>query len=64
MRSLANALGIALIFLGALWLLQEYNFVPGSFLDNQVSFTHRGAVSVGAGILVMVLGAISSAKRR
>jgi hypothetical protein len=63
MRSLANALGISLILLGILWILQEHYFIPGSFLESQVSFAHRGAVSVAAGILLMVLGAFSSGKR-
>lgn len=52
MRSIGNALGIALILLGALWLLQEYNLIPGSFLYDEVSFPHRGFAALLAGIVI------------
>jgi hypothetical protein len=63
MRALANALGISLILLGLLWLAQEYNYIPGSFLYDQVSFAHRGLISVCAGILIMVVARASSTRR-
>lgn len=63
MRAIGNAIGIALILLGALWLLQEYNIIPGSFLYDEVSFAYRGFVSLIAGIVIMGLAAASSTKR-
>jgi hypothetical protein len=63
MRALATALGVSLILLGVLWLLQEYNYIPGSFLYNHVSFAHRGAVALGAGIVFMILAASGSHSR-
>jgi hypothetical protein len=63
MRSLGSALGIGLVLLGALWLLQEYNFIPGEFLYDLVSWPHRGAIAMAAGILILALSFLNPEKR-
>ncbi|MGA3046583.1 MAG: hypothetical protein ABSD67_08180 [Terracidiphilus sp.] len=63
MRTIGNAIGIALILLGVLWLLQEYNFIPGSFLSDDFTFAHRGLISICAGFFVMITTAKSTVKR-
>jgi hypothetical protein len=63
MRPIANALGIGLVLLGALWLLQEYNFIPGEFLYDLVSWPHHGAIAMAAGILILALSFLNPEKR-
>ena len=63
MRPIGNALGIGLILLGALWLMQEYNFVPGEFLYDVVSWPHCGAIAAGAGILILAISYLNPEKR-
>ncbi|MGA2649558.1 MAG: hypothetical protein ABSF28_03495 [Terracidiphilus sp.] len=55
MRPIGNALGIGLTLLGILWLLQEYNFIPGEFLPDLLSWPHRGAIAMAAGIVLLAL---------
>jgi hypothetical protein len=63
MRSIGNALGIGLFLLGVLWLLQEYNFIPGEFLYDLISWPHRGAIAAGAGILFLAVSFLNPGKR-
>lgn len=55
MRALGNLVGIVLILVGILWILQEYAFIPGAFLFNEVHFAHRGIIAAGVGLLIMIL---------
>jgi len=63
MRSIGNALGIGLFLLGALWLLQEYNFIPGEFLYDVVSWPHRGFIAMGVGVLLLAFSFLNPGKR-
>lgn len=63
MRPIANALGIGLGLLGILWLLQEYNFIPGQFLYDLVSWPHRGAIALAAGVVILALSYLNPEKR-
>jgi hypothetical protein len=63
MRPLGNALGIGLTLLGVLWLLQEYNFIPGEFLPDLLSWPHRGFIAAGAGILILAVSFLNPEKR-
>jgi hypothetical protein len=62
-RPIANALGIGLGLLGILWLLQEYNFIPGQFLYDLVSWPHRGAIALAAGVVILALSYLNPEKR-
>ena len=63
MRSIGSALGIGLVLLGALWLLQEYNFIPGEFLYDVVSLPHRGAFALTVGIVLLALVFLNPERR-
>jgi hypothetical protein len=43
--------------------MQEYNFVPGEFLYDLVSWPHRGAIAMAAGILILALSFLNPEKR-
>ncbi len=53
MRTVGNAVGFLLLGVGIIWLLQEYFLLPGSFLANEVPWSHRGAIAGVAGLLLL-----------
>ena len=63
MRAIANALGLGLLLLGALWLFQEYGALQGQFLPDLLPYPHRGAMLAGAGIVILALIYLNPQKR-
>jgi hypothetical protein len=55
MRIMANILGILLIAMGAIWILQGINILPGSFMTGQMVWAYRGAAAAAVGILLLIL---------
>jgi uncharacterized protein YjeT (DUF2065 family) len=53
MRYALRIAGIFLIVIGAIWILQGINVLPGSFMTGQMRWAYRGgiAVVVGTGLL-------------
>jgi hypothetical protein len=53
MKVIAKALGYALMFIGAIWILQGVNVLPGSFMTGHMEWAVYGAIAaaVGAGIV-------------
>ena len=49
-----RVLAILLILVGAIWILQGINVLPGSFMTGQIQWAYRGgiAVVVGAALLL------------
>ena len=59
MRVALNILGVLLLLVGCVWFLQGINVIPGSFMTGQTKWAVYGAVSLVAGI-----GLLVSANRR
>jgi hypothetical protein len=59
MRIAGGVLGLLLILIGAIWILQGINLLPGSFMTGQPRWAVYGAISVAAGI-----GLLWTAKQR
>jgi len=59
MRIALNILGVLLLLVGCVWFLQGINVIPGSFMTGQTKWAVYGAVSLVAGI-----GLLVSANRR
>jgi hypothetical protein len=53
-----------LIVLGAIWILQGVNVLPGSFMTGQIRWAYRGGIAVVAGVAVLVALRKGSADRR
>ena len=54
MRVFGNILAGLLILMGAIWILQGVNILPGSFMTGQMRWAIRGAVAAVVGILLLV----------
>jgi hypothetical protein len=55
MRKFVNVLAILSILMGAIWILQGVNILPGSFMTGDIRWAWNGAVAVAVGILLLVL---------
>ena len=53
MKIVLNILGVVLVFMGAIWVLQGINILPGSFMTGQIKWAVYGACAVVAGLLVL-----------
>jgi hypothetical protein len=51
------------MLLGAIWILQGINVLPGSFMTGQIQWAIYGAVAVAAGLLLVFVAARVSKKR-
>ena len=59
MKTIVTIIGIVLVVLGAVWILQGINVLPGSFMTGQVQWAVYGAAAVVVGIALL-----AAAKRR
>jgi len=55
MRVFGNILGGLCIAMGAIWILQGVNILPGSFMTGQIVWAWRGAAAAAVGILLLIL---------
>jgi len=53
MRITLVIVGILLLLIGAVWILQGINILPGSFMTGQVRWAYAGIVTaaIGGGLL-------------
>jgi heme/copper-type cytochrome/quinol oxidase subunit 4 len=56
MRMLMTIVGALLVLMGGVWILQGINVLPGSFMTGQTKWAVYGALTVVAGIVLIVLG--------
>ena len=56
MRIILNIAGVLLLIAGGVWFLQGINVLPGSFMTGQTKWAVYGALSLGAGIALLILG--------
>ena len=55
MKLALRILGVVLVLLGAVWILQGINVLPGSFMTGQIQWAVYGAVAVFAGCALLVV---------
>jgi len=61
MRVVLIIIGILLVILGAIWILQGINVLPGSFMTGDIHWAIYGAIAVVVGIILV---AASSRQRK
>jgi hypothetical protein len=54
MRIISYIVGAVLLILGAVWILQGLNFLPGSFMTGHIQWAIYGAILVILGVLLIV----------
>ncbi len=57
MRIVIRVVGVLLVIVGCIWFLQGVNVLPGSFMTGQIRWAVYGAISVVAGIVVLIAAA-------
>ena len=55
MRMLMTIVGVLLVLMGAVWILQGINVLPGSFMTGQTRWAVNGAVAAVVGIVLLVV---------
>jgi hypothetical protein len=55
MKVTLNILGVVLVVLGAIWVLQGINVLPGSFMTGQIQWAIYGGIAILVGILLVVV---------
>jgi hypothetical protein len=50
-----RVLAVALIVVGAIWVLQGVNVLPGSFMTGDIRWAYRGAAAVVVGVVLLVV---------
>jgi uncharacterized membrane protein HdeD (DUF308 family) len=63
MRLALRICGVVLMLLGAIWILQGINVLPGSFMTGQIQWAIYGVVAVAAGLLLLFVATRVSKKR-
>ena len=54
MRIGLNSLGVVAVIVGCTWFLQGINVLPGSFMTGQTKWAVYGAITLIAGIAVLI----------
>ena len=54
MRIVLNIVGILLSLIGAIWILQGVNILPGSFMTGQMKWAAYGAIALIVGVVLLV----------
>jgi hypothetical protein len=52
MKFALRLLAAALIVMGAIWVLQGINILPGSFMTGQIQWAYRGGACILAGVVI------------
>ena len=55
MKLLTTILGALMVLLGAVWILQGLNVLPGSFMTGDIKWALYGGVLAIAGIVLIVM---------
>ena len=54
MKLVLTVAGAVMVLLGAVWILQGINILPGSFMTGQIQWAIYGAVLAIAGVVVIL----------
>jgi len=63
MKLALNIFGALLILLGAVWILQGINVLPGSFMTGQTQWAIYGALALIAGCVLLIVARRQRPKR-
>jgi hypothetical protein len=55
MRITLNIVASLMVLVGAIWLLQGINVLPGSFMTGQIRWAVYGGIAIAAGIALLLL---------
>lgn len=55
MKTFSNIVGVLLVVMGAVWLLQGLNVLPGSFMTGQTRWAIFGAIAVVLGVVLLLV---------
>ncbi len=55
MRIVLDIVGVLLVLVGAVWILQGINVLPGSFMTGQIQWAINGGIAAAAGIVLLVV---------
>jgi hypothetical protein len=55
MKATLSIAGTLLVLMGAIWILQGFNILPGSFMTGQIQWAVYGGIAVAAGIVLLVV---------
>lgn len=55
MRTAAKVMGVLMLLLGAVWVLQGVNILPGSFMTGDLQWAVYGGLLCAAGIVVLAV---------
>jgi hypothetical protein len=55
MRIGLNIAGVLLILIGAIWILQGINVLPGSFMSGQTKWAVNGAIAAAVGLALLAV---------
>lgn len=54
MKIVWTIIGVLLFLMGAVWTLQGFNILPGSFMSGRILYAVLGLILVAAGIFMVV----------
>ncbi len=54
MKIVLNIVGVLLFLMGAVWTLQGFNILPGSFMSGRIQYAILGIIVGIGGILILV----------
>jgi hypothetical protein len=55
MRIFWSLVGVVLVFVGAVWILQGVNILPGSFMTGQIQWAVYGGIAFVVGLGLMLV---------
>lgn len=56
-------LGALCVLMGAVWVLQGINVLPGSFMTGNIEWSYRGGVLAVAGIVLLFVSLVMGRKK-
>ena len=56
MKLMLRIVGVAAIIIGAIWILQGYRIMPGSFMTGDLKWAGIGAALALVGAIVLIAG--------
>jgi hypothetical protein len=54
MKAALSIAGTLMVLMGAIWILQGIDILPGSFMTGQIQWAVYGGIAVVAGIVLLV----------
>jgi LPXTG-motif cell wall-anchored protein len=53
MKWIGNIIGVILLLIGAVWILQGINLLPGSFMSGQILYAVLGLILAAGGAFLL-----------